>query len=57
MLEDRSEDFSETWAFLDRRFEDEVAIADFLAGSAGARNVIRGVATTLQNVLGVPGRR
>ncbi len=54
MLEDTSEDFRETWSFLDRRFEDEVNIATFLAGSKDARRFVLGALTTAQNLVGVP---
>ncbi len=54
MLEDTSEDFSDTWSFLDRRFDDELNIAAFLMGSRESRKVIMGVFNTIQNMMGVP---
>ncbi len=54
MMEDQSEDFKDTWAFLDRRFEDEVSVATFLMESKSARRMLNGVFTTAINVMGLP---
>lgn len=54
MLQDKSQDLSETWNFLSRRFEDERQFSQFILSSSDAQNVLRGVTTTLQNIIGLP---
>jgi ubiquinone biosynthesis protein COQ9 len=56
MIEDRSEDFEQTWAFLDRRFEDELQFAKSMASLYDLQNVAAGVATTIHNMIGLPRR-
>ena len=53
MVQDKSEDFRETWEFLDRRFQDEMDIGSFLMNSRDAQKFIHGAVTTVENMLGL----
>ncbi|TRY71487.1 hypothetical protein TCAL_00240 [Tigriopus californicus] len=53
MLQDKSEDFQHTWEFLDRRFQDEMDFSNLVKNSNDVQNVVKGVATTLQNIFGL----
>lgn len=56
LVADRSEGQADTWAFLDRRFEDELKLAEAVAGSEDAVAVLRGLSATVKNLAGYPGR-
>lgn len=57
MIQDKSDDFRDTWEFLDRRFQDEMDFSNLLKNSNDVQNVVMGVATTLQNILGLQNKR
>ena len=56
MATDKSPDFKDTWAFLDRRFEDEIEIAKMLGGARSVLNTVMGVLDTAWNMAGLRSR-
>ncbi len=53
MIQDQSEDFAETWAFLDRRFDEQAELRRLWDGAGDFKSVLGGVAATLQNMADV----
>ena len=53
MMEDKSEDFADTWDFLDRRFAEGSELAKLAGSSGDVVNVMKGVAATVQNIVGL----
>ena len=53
MMQDRSEGYADTWAFLDRRFEDSKSLKDILGAPDDAAKVLGAIGSTIQAVLGM----
>ena len=53
MMQDQSEGYSETWAFLDRRFDDSKNLKDLLGAPDDALKILGAVGSTVQAFLGV----
>ena len=53
MMQDRSEGYADTWAFLDRRFEDSKSLKDILGAPDDAAKVLGAIGSTVQAVLGM----
>ena len=52
MLQDKSDDFSETWDFLDRRLEDLGMIGSVQKNSNELGTILSGLAITAKNMAG-----
>lgn len=57
MMQDKSEDFRDTWDFLDRRLEDIAALGKQTAGLKELSPIATSIFSTLKNVAGAPGPR
>lgn len=53
LLQDKSENYSDTWQFLDRRFEDLQAMPNFTQLPSDVAGVISGIVTTAKNIAGI----
>ena len=53
LQDDGANEYRATWAFLDRRFEDEIELAKMIGSSKDVQRVLCGVVTTLQNMAGL----
>jgi len=53
LLQDKSEGYSDTWQFLDRRFEDLQAMPNLTQLPNDVAGVISGIVTTAKNIAGV----
>ena len=53
MMQDKSEGYVDTWAFLDRRFEDSKSLQDILGSPDDAIKVLGAIGSTVQAVLGM----
>ena len=53
MMQDKSEKYAETWAFLDRRFDDSKNIKELLGAPDDALKILGAVGSTVQAFLGV----
>ena len=55
MMQDQSEDFSQTWEFLDRRFQDVNDLGGILKGGPDdIGKVINSLGTTVKAIVGLP---
>ena len=53
MMQDKSDGYVDTWAFLDRRFEDSKSLQDILGSPDDAIKVLGAIGSTVQAVLGM----
>ena len=53
MMQDKSEGYTETLAFLDRRFEDSKSLHDIFGSPDDAVKVLGAIGSTVQAVLGM----
>jgi len=53
LLQDNSEDYSDSWQFLDRRFEDLQAMPNMKQLPGDMAGVISGIVTTAKNIAGI----
>jgi ubiquinone biosynthesis protein COQ9 len=55
MIQDKSQDYQDSWTFLDRRFEDIKDLSGILKGGPeDITKIIGGAGTTLKAILGLP---
>ena len=57
MMQDNSEDFHDTWQFLDRRLDDVATLGKKTAGLKELSPIASSLFATLKNVVGAPGPR
>ena len=57
MMQDNSEDFHDTWQFLDRRLDDVATLGKQTAGLKELSPIASSLFATLKNVVGAPGPR
>lgn len=53
MMNDKSDDFKETWEFLDRRLADHKSLTDLIVSPEDVAKVVSAVGTVLQSVIGL----